>query len=228
LKNKLILYPIFLFFGLLFVLNKPLAQNNTTSGWFVYFGNQKINNRFYFYNEIQYRNFNFIGDINQFIARTGIGYEISKNNNLLLGYGFIKTFLPKDSNSNKDFFNENRIYQQFLTKHKTAGFYFIHRVRLEERFLENNSKIRFRYFLSINKAINKKTIEKNALYFSAYNEIFLNPKGKIFDRNRIYGGLGFAVKNDIRIETGYMLQSLIDKNQKQIQIILINNLPLNK
>ncbi len=30
-----------------------------------------------------------------------------------------------------------------------------------------------------------------AVYLSAYNEIFINTENNIFDRNRLYGGLGY-------------------------------------
>ena len=68
-------------------------------------------------------------------------------------------------------------------------------------------------------------MDKNAIYLSTYNEIFLKPTNDFFDRNRIYGGLGFVINKDVRIETGYMIQTLKDKNQQQFQIILFNNTP---
>ncbi len=41
-------------------------------------------------NEVQYRNFNFIGDTEQVLIRTGLGYNLTENNNnILLGAAFI-------------------------------------------------------------------------------------------------------------------------------------------
>ena len=78
-------------FVLLFFLPFTLyAQKTDVGNWFIYFGNQKINNRWNWHNEVQYRNFNFIGDLQQLLLRTGIGYNLTENNNnILLGYGFI-------------------------------------------------------------------------------------------------------------------------------------------
>lgn len=204
------------------------AQKSNVGNWFIYFGNQKINRKWTWHNEVQYRNYNFIGDINQLLIRTGIGYNLSENNdNILLGYGFIQshTYDAADIKSRKD---EHRIFQQFITKQNIHNFYVQHRYRIEERFLTNDFKMRFRYFLSVNKPLNKKTMEKNAVYLSAYNEIFLNTEKPVFERNRLYGGMGYCLNNFIRIETGFMSQMLEDKKQTQFQIFLFNNLPFNR
>ena len=201
------------------------AQTNKSGNWFIYFGNQKINKRFNFHNEIQYRNYNFIGDINQLLIRSGIGYTLNNNDNILLGYGYIQSYTNESVSSNKKSTIENRIYQQYLTKHSIDKYFFLHRLRFEERFLKNSLQYRFRYFLSLNMPLNKEKMEKNAIYLSTYNEIFLKPTNDFFDRNRIYGGLGFVINKDVRIETGYMIQTLKDKNQQQFQIILFNNTP---
>ena len=201
------------------------AQTNKIGNWFIYFGNQKINKRFNFHNEIQYRNYNFIGDINQLLIRSGIGYTLNNKDNILLGYGYIQSYTNESVLSNKKSTIENRIYQQYLTKHSIDKYFFLHRLRFEERFLKDSLQYRFRYFLSLNMPLNKEKMEKNAIYLSTYNEIFLKPTNDFFDRNRIYGGLGFVINKDARIETGYMIQTLKDKNQQQFQIILFNNTP---
>ena len=79
--------------------NLSFSQKSDTGNWFIYFGNQKINPKWNWHNEVQYRNYNFIGDTNQLLLRTGIGYNLTENNNnVLLGYGFINTqkYLPKE------------------------------------------------------------------------------------------------------------------------------------
>ena len=213
---------------ILFLSTYSYSQKSNVGNWFIYFGNQKINKKWNWHNEVQYRNYNFIGDINQLLIRTGIGYNLSENNdNILLGYGFIQSH-TFNATGVKDVKNEHRIFQQFITKQNIHNFYVQHRYRIEERFLADDFKIRFRYFLSVNKPLNKKALEKNAVYLSAYNEIFLNIEKPLFDRNRLYGGVGYCINNFIRIETGFMSQMREDKKQSQFQIILFNNLPFNK
>lgn len=203
------------------------AQKNNVGNWFIYFGNQKINKKWSWYNEVQYRNFNFIGDVNQLLFRTGIGYNLSQDNdNILLGYGFIQSHIYTTA-GDKNVKPEHRIFQQFLTKQNIQKFYVQHRYRIEERFFTNDFKFRFRYFLSVNVPLNKKTLETNAVYLSAYNEIFLNAEKPVFDRNRLYGGIGYCINKYLRFETGYMKQMFENEKQSQFQIILFNNIPFN-
>jgi Protein of unknown function (DUF2490) len=208
-----------------------LAQNSKVGNWLIYFGNQKINNKFNWHNEVQYRNYNFIGDASQLLIRTGIGYNFSENNNnLLLGYGFIQThnYTSSGLKGDKIIKNEHRIYQQFITKQNFNNFYIQHRYRLEERLLADDFKMRFRYFLGINKPITKKTMEKNAIYLSAYNEIFINDERPTFDRNRLYAAIGYCINKNIKIETGFLVQMLESTRTKQLQIVVFNNIPFNK
>lgn len=204
------------------------AQKNDVGNWLIYFGNQNLDRKWNWHNEVQYRNYNFIGDVNQLLIRTGIGYNLSENNNnVLLGYGFIQSN-PYDSIGKKSRNVEHRIFQQFITRQNIHNFYVQHRYRVEQRFLSNDFKFRFRYFLSVNKPLNKQRLEKNALYLSAYNEIFINDQRPVFDRNRLYGGIGYCINDFLKIETGFMSQMLEDKKQSQFQIIFFNNLPFAK
>jgi hypothetical protein len=61
------------------------------------------------------------------------------------------------------------------------------------------------------------------LYLSAYNEIFLNSEETIFDRNRLYGGLGYRLNNHFRFEVGYMNQFLNNGGRDQINIVTFWN-----
>ncbi len=68
---------------------------------------------------------------------------------------------------------------------------------------------------------------KNTVYLSGYNEIFLNHQSPIFDRNRLYGALGYVFNKNLRIEAGFMAQTLEKTNRNQFQIVVLNNLPFN-
>ncbi len=206
-----------------------IAQPSKNGNWLIYIGNQKINKKWNLWSEVQHRNYNFIGDVEQLLLRTGVGYNLSENNNnILLGYSFIQSHKYDNITWQKNKIEEHRIFQQFITKQSFSSFYTQHRFRIEERFFTNDFKLRFRYFLSINKPINKKTLEKDAIYLSTYNEIFLNDRKTIFDRNRLYGGIGYCINKSIKLEVGYMSQMFEDGNRNQFQIILFNNTPFNK
>lgn len=206
---------------------KGNAQDSEAGNWFLYFGNQKINNRWNFHNEVQYRNYNFAGDLEQLLLRTGVGYNLSENNNnVLLGYAFVHSEPYIAGTDDKVKTDEHRIFQQFITKQQFGRVNMQHRYRFEQRFIEDDFKMRLRYFLSLNIPINKKEMDKNAIYASAYNEIFINTEGPAyFDRDRIYGGLGYCFSKSLKMEVGVMSQVLQNSSRTQFQIMFFNSLP---
>lgn len=212
--------------ALLFVSTLTFGQNSEYGNWLQYFGNQKINKNFNWHNEVQYRSYNALGDTNQWLLRTGIGYNFTENNNnLLIGYAYInsKKYIP-DTNDKFDI-NENRIFQQFITKQNFDRVFIQHRYRIEERFLPDDFQLRFRYLLGINLPLNKKTMTQNAIYLSAYDEIFINAQDPLFDRNRLYGALGYVINKNIKIEAGFMNQTSENSNSNQFQIAIFNSIP---
>lgn len=203
------------------------AQKNDLGAWYMYFGNNKISKKLNWHNEIQYRNFDALGDLEQLLIRTGIGYDLTENNNnVLLGYGFILS-QPYVNGEKKENI-EHRIFQQYITKQKFGRFYLQHRYRLEERFLQDDFRMRFRYMLGVNIPITQKEMLPKTLYASVYNEIFLHFNSPVFDRNRVYGALGYVINKNMRIEAGYMNQIQENRNRGQIQVGFYNNIPFTK
>ncbi len=197
------------------------TQNSDLGNWLIYFGNKKINSNWNLHHEVQYRNYNAIGDLEQLLLRAGIGYNLTENNNnLLLGYGFINSQNHVLNSENKLKFNEHRIYQQFITKQRIGRVNLQHRYRLEERFVDNQDfKLRFRYFIALKIPLSNKEMTNNTVYLSAYNELFINHKNSLFDRNRLYGGLGYKLNSLVRFEFGYMNQFFGNSNRDQLNII---------
>lgn len=194
------------------------SQDSNFGNWLIYIGNKKLNQKWNLHNEIQYRNYNAIGDLEQLLLRTGLGYTFNENkNNVLLGYGYILSENYIGNSNETTSVNEHRIFQQFITKQKIGQVKLNHRYRFEQRFVESNFKMRFRYFLGLNVPLSNK--EKNNYYVSAYNEIFLNTKSAVFDRNRLYGGIGYHLNKNIKLEAGYMNQFFENGNRDQLNII---------
>jgi hypothetical protein len=206
--------------------NSVIGQSNNVGTWFVYFGNQKINDKWNIQSDFQYRDYRFLGQRNQFLARAGLGYNLKpQNHNLLLGYAYIATDAYDEFDNNTSTKIEHRIYQQYLYKNKIGANSLTHRFRLEERFFPNEFGLRARYFISLQKPLGSKTIAKGNTYLSAYNELFVDIKDPKFDRNRLYGGLGYGITESLRIETGYMIQAQKNITRGQLQLIIVNNLP---
>lgn len=201
------------------------SQESDLGNWLMFFGNKQINPKLNWHHEIQYRNYNVIGDLEQLLLRTGLGYNLTEgNNNILLGYGYIINDTYVSGTGEKERSYENRIYQQFITKQEIGRVNVQHRYRFEQRFLTNDFKLRLRYFLSINVPLNNQQLLDKTVYFSAYNEIFLNTEeGSVFDRNRLYGGLGYKVSSLVRFELGYMNQFFGEGGRDQINLVAFLN-----
>lgn len=194
------------------------AQNSDFGNWLIYIGNKKINPKWNIHNEIQYRNYNVIGDLEQLLLRTGLGYTFNENkNNVLIGYGYILSENYISGTDEKTSVNEHRLFEQFISKQTIGRVKLNHRYRFEQRFVEADFKMRFRYFLGINIPFN----ETGNYYFSAYNELFLNTKNAIFDRNRVYGGIGYQINKNIKLEAGYMNQFFETSSRDQVNIITL-------
>lgn len=200
------------------------AQQSDVGNWFIYFGDKKINKGWNWHHEVQYRNFNFIGDIDQLLLRTGIGYNLTENNNnILLGYGFIYNEPYIAGTNEKSSSHEHRIYQQFITRQSFGRVSLQHRYRFEQRFLKDDFKLRLRYFLSLNVPLNHKQMTDKTFYLSGYNEIFMNTKQTFFDRNRLYGGVGYKFSKFVRSEIGLLNQSTNNVSRNQLNLITFVN-----
>jgi hypothetical protein len=227
---------------LLFTVRTVYAQVSDTGNWLIYFGNQNFaNNKWVWHNELQYRNYNFIGNQEQLLLRTGVGRYLTENNNLLsFGYAFINTRPLSLQNDIVDVneageFQEHRIWQQFLTRQIVGRVILTHRYRFEQRFFEGDDfRMRYRYFLGANVPLNKPKMESQTFYLSLYNEVFINSNNTdnpaIFDRNRLFGAMGYQMRPGLRFEVGIMRQSVNNSafSRNQLQLVIFNNLPFKK
>ena len=222
-----IIMRFFIIFVIILSNKMAFAQSSKTGNWLIYFGNQPLNNKWNVWNEVQYRNYNFVGDLQQFLIRTGVGYNLSENNNnVLMGYAYVYSENYFDKSDVKLSSEEHRIYQQFLTRQNFTPFAIQHRYRIEERFIPGDFHIRLRYALSIQLPLNHSTLIKNTLYLSASNEIFIKTNSPSFDRDRIYLGLGYVINPIIRVEVGMMSQILENTHRNQFQIAIFNFVPI--
>lgn len=199
------------------------GQDSDLGNWMIYIGNKKLNNKLNLHHEVQYRNYNAVGDLEQLLLRTGLGYTFNDNkNNVLLGYGYILSDNYINNTDLKKSINEHRIYQQFTSKQEIGSVKLSHRYRFEQRFVEDDIKMRFRYFLALKMPLFNKD-KTSKYYLSAYNEIFLNTKTAVFDRNRLFGGLGYKINENLKLEVGYMNQFFENSGRDQLNLILFAN-----
>lgn len=186
----------------------------------MYFGNHKIAEKFSLHTEYQFRRSDFANDWQQSLMRLGLDYHLPKKAMLTVGYGWIVSF-PYGEQPIAAKFDEHRIWQQLILQDDLGGrFYFHHRYRFEQRFLEKipangtggndgyNFRQRARYRLLVTVPISKKTLDDNTLFLAAYDEVFLGfGKGiqkNVLDQNRLYFALGWRFNKDMNVQAGYL------------------------
>ena len=227
-KNSFCLILISLL--LLFSKNGNAQINEDKLGaWYMYFFNTTFKeSRWGIQGDLQFRNWNIGGDLEQLLVRSGLTYE-PKNATikLTLGYGNITTGSYGADNSTTA---ESRIYQEALWPVQFVNrVYTNHRFRYEQRFVENQAfRTRFRYNLFLNVPLNKPSMDEKTLYLALYNELFINGERNIgdgksvagFDRNRLYGALGYIIKKGLKVQLGVMNQTTDSWSKNQLQLSL--------
>jgi len=205
------------------------VDGDQLGAWYMYFFNKSFkNSRFGIQGDYQFRFWNIGSDLEQILLRTGVTYK-PENANILftLGYGNITTGQFGDSD---DTFNESRIYQEALIPHKVGNrFLLTHRFRYEQRWVANQDfRTRYRYNIFLNIPFNGTELKKSIVYFAFYNELFINGQKDIgdgrsveyFDRNRTYLGLGYGLKDNLRMQGGWMKQTTNNWSKGQAQLSL--------
>jgi hypothetical protein len=215
----------------IFLSTSVISQidQSKVGAWYMYFFNTTFKDSPWgVQGDVQHRNWNFGGDLEQLLVRGGLTYK-PKNANvkLTLGYGDVTTgtFGPDNSTS-----RESRMYQEALVPVKISGrFYMNNRFRYEQRFVENqNFRTRYRYNLFLNVGLTSKEMKKKTLYLALYNEIFVNGQRtigenksvEIFDRNRFYAAFGYYLKDNLKVQLGIMNQLTNNWKSNQLQFSL--------
>ena len=212
--------------GLLFWGSMFLGAQNNTGNWLMYFGTNKISEKFSIHTEAQYRNHTISPtNVEQLLLRTGLNYHFKPNASATFGYAHIGNY-DYESDRKSPEVEEHRIWQQFLTSNTIGRVKFEHRYRLEERFVEDKFKMRFRYRLMLFLPINRPKIETGTLYLGVYDELFINDKRTFFDRNRLYGGFGYQYADNIHFQVGLLRQEVQKSAKTFLQFGLIFNTDL--
>ena len=203
------------------------AQDSRYRTWAVLNFNQNLGKNFVINSDFQYRAYEDLDKYNQLLFRAGLGYHLASNNHtVLLGYAYVSTKNPINNNDYFQF-DESRIYQQYNFKHQYSRLNFVHRVRLEERLIDDKDlEFRFRYQFNLSIPINNKKLETNSYYVKFSNELFLQAvENKTFDRNRANVNLGYVISPQYSIEAGYMRQDVKNDFTDHLMLgLTINNL----
>ena len=205
------------------------VDDSQTGAWYMYFWNTTVKQGPWgFQGDIQYRNWDILGDLEQLLLRGGLTYQPrTAPVKFTLGYAYISTGAFGAETTTVP---ESRIYQEALLPQNPGGRFFItHRFRFEQRFVDDQDfRTRFRYALFLNVPLNKADLSPGAVYLALYNELFINGQRgigdgrtvELFDRDRVYGGLGYSISKGLRAQAGYLQQITDVWSKGQLQFSL--------
>ena len=129
-----------LFFSL-FILAMPaslFAQQGEAGNWLMYFGLNKVSDKFSVHTEVQYRNHTLAPiNIEQLLLRTGLNYHFSNKAFITVGYGYIAGYQFGSEQKNPEA-QEHRIWQQFILTNNIGRVKFEHRYRVEQRWVNSD------------------------------------------------------------------------------------------
>ena len=202
-------------------------SDSNLNGWYMYFGDHPISQRWGVHLEGQWRRNDVINRPQQLLLRPAVNLEVNPNLVLTGGYAYVKSH-PYGDFPARDAFPEHRVFQQLLLKHKVGRVDVQHRYRLEQRFIGQvlrsasgspavdswRYQNRFRYFVKASVPLSGSKDSK--WYLGFYDEVLLhfapNSGASVFDQNRAYAALGRKLSRTEKIEVGYMNQTLIQRN----------------
>lgn len=225
-NRKFLIFTILFFtFGFMSAQNTRINHHNTI-GWFNYFGTVKLSKKFGLHTEYQWRRDEIITDWQQSLLRVGLNYSLNPRVLFRVGYGWIETFPYGEYSINglgRDF-SEHRVFEMVQLSHKEGIIDFSHRFMLEQRFVGRYSSAnetkedefpllhRIRYMVRCQAPLKGKEIKDKTPYVAIYDEVFIgfgkNVNANVFDQNRIGIVFGYRFNKNVRIEGGYLNQTL--------------------
>ncbi len=204
-----------------FFANAQQPGENKWGAWYMYFGTNKVSERFSIHTEAQVRFYETTNNFNQLLLRTGLNYHINPNAIATAGYAFIDTDhtfgdFVFETNS-----NEHRIFEQFILKNQVWEFYFEHRYRLEQRFLDfgngTSTEHRARYRLQVTLPLT------DTFYLNFYDELFINLQDDLFGQNRLYAALGINITENSSVQLGYLRNQFANAVYNRLQVAVFYN-----
>jgi len=161
--------------------------------------------RWYF--ELQGRHRDGVTDFDQLLVRPAVGYDVTARSSLWAGYGYTPSYPPND-----DVLTEHRAWQQYLWAGPGLGSSLQWRSRLEERSIEGNERLAWRY-RQLWRLARRLSSDDRGPSLVVWDELFLHLNDTArtasgFDQNRAFAGVGFGAGSFIRVEVGYLNQAI--------------------
>lgn len=204
-------------------VNAQTHTKDIMGNWLMYFGTNRVSEKFSIHSEVQYRNHTVEPvNIEQLLLRTGLNFHFSEKAFVTGGYGHITSHSYAENQQGPDS-REHRIWQQLIMNSKLGRIKFEHRYRVEQRWIDDVYKNRFRYRLMVFAPLNSDKVEEGTFFLGLYDEIFVNDRREFFDRNRIYGAVGYQFRDNAGFQLGLLNQRVNDFGKWYLQLGLVFN-----
>ncbi|MEJ7644167.1 MAG: DUF2490 domain-containing protein [Chryseolinea sp.] len=214
----------------LLLAQKDRETVNQSIQWFALSTSIKLSERAYLLLEGQFRQVANFKPM-QYQLRTGLEIKL-KNHFSVVPIAYVYTWNYQYGKQPAVYQNhEHRIWQQVACKHSIGIFSVDHRLRPEQRFIQQHSKMpngdvfddgytvnqfRLRYRLMGRLPLNSKEIGAKTFYVSVYDEIFMSWGERVAysepDQNRIYAGIGYQFDDAFGLQGGFLYQMLVKSN----------------
>ncbi len=205
--------------------------NLSTIGWFTVENEHALSDSWSIKTDVHVRSTDNFGKLGNILVRNWLDYSFSDRLSFGLGYAYLGTW-HNDISFPATYFPENRPFQQFQHSIKQSSLSKIsHRARLEQRFFSTEIlplfSLRSRYSIGWKNHLPSKPLGVSYTYLE--NEVFFNligqrlSGGKLFEQNRVYGGVGIDLPQDNSIELGsyYEIQNDVFRRTNHSLIVQI-------
>jgi hypothetical protein len=180
-------------------------------GWYQYFGDHPVKgSRWGIHLEAQVRRHDAARAWQNLLLRPAVNFRVNGAVEMTAGYGYV-TYHRYGSYPVASRWNENRLFEDVKLRHAAGRLQILHRFRMEHRWLldglfENRHRYMARATLPL----------RGAHYLAIWNELFTPVPPERFpravDQNRATLAWGRRMGRHARLEAGYMLQTVWQRN----------------
>jgi hypothetical protein len=186
--------------------------------WLAYIGDHAIAPRLALIGDVQLRRTDFGAEPQQFLARAGLLADIGPGVRAGGGYAYAVSYDYGDFTPDANV-PEHRLWQQLNLSQKSNNVAFLHRFRLEERWLGVPDALdpdvkdwtfqwRARYMLRATLPLHGAPDRAGHLYAVGSDEVFIrwgaSQPTNLFDQNRLQLGIGVGLARHLRLEATWL------------------------
>lgn len=229
-------FAAFILFAFLLGGNQASGENLFSTGSMTYLSVTKrltprFEATFYHYDITSFQDEESAGrryysGVNQLYQQTTLTYIFLPNVNFAIGHIYSRN----EPFSSERFQNENRVFQQVTVSHHTDEIRFSHRLRFEERFIDERDEAsldfrsRLRYQFGAKATISPPTEKLGEFYSNSYTEFYFPTSGAqnaFLNDNWTYTGVGYQTEKYGSFEIGPLLQTSVVNKDHDTRTFLV-------